>query len=285
MTRAASDSDAPNTSSRDAQYALVGGLYAASVLTPVAVLGVSTWISDAALLYVGFLAVWVAFTTLFGWLVSRTEGVAVRIGRRDAAWVLAAVPFVVFIGAFVGLAVGTPMPPVAVPLAMITMITGFLFGFPLVVMSQNRHADFAVRDATEFARWEARWPLRWRRLAVGSMVVGIASAVVAVVAQLGLGADWATPFYLLAFLWTPLAQATTPRTVRVTDAGLVVERPLIRRFRPWEAFEAVSLSDDALVVHPTAWWRPSLRFDRDDIEDVDAAVTALERGLAPTSGR
>ncbi len=285
MTRVASDRDAPSTASHDAQYALVGGFYVASVLTPVVVLSASTLSSDPALLYLGFLATWVAFTALFGWLVSRAEGLAVRLGRRDVAWVLAGFPFVVFLGTFAALSVGTPMPRVAVPLAMVTMLTGLLFGFPLVVMSQNRHAAAAVADATELARWEARWPPRWRRFAVGAMVVGIASAVVAVVAQLALGTDWADPFYLLAFVWTPLASATTPRTVRVTDAGLVVERPLNRRFRPWEAFDGFSLTADALVVHPTAWWRPSLRSDRADIEDVDAVVTALERRFDSTWSR
>lgn len=73
-----------------------------------------------------------------------------------------------------------------------------------------------------------------------------------------------------------MAGAANPQTFRVTDAGLVVERPLQRRLRPWSAFAGYTLTDDALVVHLTAWWRPDHRCDRADIEDVDAVVTALD---------
>jgi hypothetical protein len=88
-------------------------------------------------------------------------------------------------------------------------------------------------------------------------------------------------------LWAPLAGAADPRTFRVTDAGLVVDRPMLHRFRPWTAFTGYSLSDEALVIHRKGWWRQNLRCDRDDIDDIDAITEALEAVMAdrPQSSR
>ena len=279
MTRAEPASESPTLVRPDPQYAFVGGLYAAALLTPAVTLVAALVVRDAAVLYVGFLAVWVVVTTLAGWAISRIDGLAVRIGRRDASWLLVVLPFAAFVGGFVTLAFVESVPSVVAPLGMITMIAGVLFGLPFVVMSRTRHADAVTADVTEFAAWEARWPLRWRRVAVGAMALGLASALVALVAQVGLHADWASYFFLLAFVWTPLASAATPRTFRVTDEGVVVERPLHRRLLPWSAFTGYSVSDDALVLVPAAWWRPKLRSDRDDVADLDAVVSALDRGL------
>lgn len=69
---------------------------------------------------------------------------------------------------------------------------------------------------------------------------------------------------------------TNPRTFRVTDAGLVIEHPLQRLFRPWSAFTGYELTGDALVIRSAAWWRPAHRCDRADIEDVRSTVAALE---------
>ncbi|WP_318568300.1 hypothetical protein [Salinigranum marinum] len=279
MTRPEAVSGSPTVARPDPQYAFVGGLYLAALLTPAAILVASIVVQNAAALYVGFLGVWAAVTVLAGWGISRTRGFAVRLGRSDASWLFVVVPFVVFGGAFVTLGFGERVPRTVVPLAMVTMITGVLFGLPFVVMSRTRHADDASAGATEFARWEARWPPRWRRLAVGAMLLGLASALVAVVAQVVSRAGWADSAYLIAFLWTPLASAATPRTFRVTDAGVVVERPLHRRLLPWDAFEGYSVTDDALVLVPTAWWRPKLRSDRADVEGLDAVVSALDGTL------
>lgn len=261
----------------DPQYAFVGGLYLAALLTPVTVLVLATVFTDAALLYLGFLAIWTVITALAGWCISQIGGIAVRLGGSDGSWALMVFPFMVFIGAFVALSSNSSLPRIAVPLAMITMITGVLFGMSFVLMSQNRHAEAVLADATEFTQWEARWPLQWRQFSVGAMILAFGSLLVAIIAQIGFDADWASYFYLVAFLWTPLAGTATPRTFRVTDAGLVVERSLHHRARPWSAFEKYVLTDDALILVSNKWWRPKLRCDRGDISDVDAVVSALDK--------
>lgn len=81
-------------------------------------------------------------------------------------------------------------------------------------------------------------------------------------------------------VWAPTAGAANPRTFRVTDAGLVVERPLQRRFRPWAAISGYTLTDDVLVVQQSAWWRLSYRCGQANIYDVDAVVAALDDAIA-----
>lgn len=67
----------------------------------------------------------------------------------------------------------------------------------------------------------------------------------------------------------------------VTDAGLGIERsPERRRYRPWSVFDRYDLTDDTLVVYSSSGWKPSLRCARADIEDSEAAVTALEATLS-----
>jgi hypothetical protein len=52
-----------------------------------------------------------------------------------------------------------------------------------------------------------------------------------------------------------------------------------RLFRPWSAFTDYELTADALVIRPAAWWRSAHRCDREDIEDVDTGVAAVDEWL------
>lgn len=275
-----------NAERPDAEYALVAGLYVAALLTPVVMLGLARAIADAAILYISFLGAVTGITIVAGWAVSRTAGLAVSLGRRDVTWLLAVVPFAWFVSVF-GTAgiVGIEPPGIAVLLAMVTTGGGLFLGLILITMSRTRHAAAVLKGSDDLAQWEARWPPRWRRVSVGVAIIASVGYVGGIVAQVAFGVDWAGSVSLLMFLWAPMAGAVNPRTFRVTDAGLIVERPLQRQFRPWSAFASYELTDDALVIRPTAWWRPAHRCDRTDIEDVDAAVAALNqcsRKLSPT---
>lgn len=268
----------PNAKRPDATYAFVAGLYAAALFAPALVLALSRVVADAGALYVGFLVAVAGVTAVAGWLVARTPGLAVALGRRDAAWLLVVVPFAWFGGAFGGAAVGVEPPDLAAPLAVVATAGGMLLGIALVSMSRTRHADAALAGATDLAEWEARWPRRLRRAGVG--VAAFAVSAVGLVAAVGFGVDWGWRLYYLIFVAAPLANVANSRTFRVTDAGFVVERPLQRRFRPWSAFDGYELTDDALVVRPAAWWRPAHRCDRADVDDADAAGAALDEAFA-----
>lgn len=268
-----------NTDPSDDSYAIAAGLYTAVVLAPVVVLGLAGVTSNAAVLYLGFLGAVAGIATVAGWGVSRSHGLAVRLGGTTAVWLLAVVPFAWVIGVFGAATIGRKPSTIAALLAVIGTGGGAVLGFILVGMSRTRHTAAVLAEAEEFAQWEARWPQRRRRLAAGGMAIAGVAGVGGLAARFVFGIEWAGYLYYLIFLWTPFAGVGNGRTFRVTTDGLVVERPLQQRLKPWSAFTGYTLTDDALVVHPAAWWRPASRSDRADIEDVDSVVAPLDRIL------
>jgi hypothetical protein len=263
----------------DGEYAFVAGLYVAALLAPAVVLALSRVVTGAAALYVGLLVAVTGVTVVAGWAASRTPGLAVTLGRHDAVWLLVVLPFGWSAGTFGAAAVGIEPPAIAFPLAVVGTAGGMFLGLMLVAMSRTRHADAALDGTTELAAWEARWPRRWRRVAGGVAVVAFTTSTLGVLAAVLFETEWGWELYYLLFVAVPLANVLNPRTFRVTDAGLVVEHPLQRQFRPGSAFTGYDLTEEAIVIRPAAWWRPAHRCDRADVEDVDAAVAALDRGF------
>lgn len=269
----------PDAERPDGQYAFVAGIYVAVLLAPALVLAQSAIVDGAAALYVGFLVAVTIVTGVAGWIVARTPGLAVSLGRRDAVWLLVAVPFAWIGGAFGAVTVGLDPPGLAVVLGMVGTAGGALLGVLLVSMSRTRHANAALANAVERATWDARWPRRWRRIGGGVSVAAFALSTVGILSAYVFDVEWGWNLYHLVFVGAVLMNVVNPRTFRATDAGLVVERPLQRQFRPWSAYERFEFTDDALVVYPAAWWRPAHRCDLADVEDVDAARAALAEQL------
>jgi MFS family permease len=270
----------PDTERPDHEYAFVTGLYVASLVVPALVIALSRVVAVVAVLYVGFLVAVAAVTVVAGWASSKTPGFAVRLGRHDVVWVLVALPFGWFGGVFGADALYIDPPTIAIPLAIFATAGGMLLGIVLVAMSRTRHADAVLEGATEVVEWEARWPRRWRRVAGAVSVVTFAASAVGFVAAFGFGVEWGWRLYYLLFVGVVLMNLLNPRTFRMTDAGLVIEHPLQRLFRPWSAFTGYELAADALVIRQAAWWRPTHRCDRGDVEDLDAVVTALDDRLS-----
>jgi hypothetical protein len=269
----------PRAERPDLEYAFVAGLYVAALVVPALVIALSRVVADAAVLYVGFLVAVTAVTAVAGRVISKIPGFAVRLGRHDVVWVLVVLPFGWFGGVFGADALHIHPPAIAIPLAVFATAGGMLLGIVLVAMSRTRYADAILEGATEFAEWEARWPRRWRRVAGGVMICAFTASTVGFVAVLGFGLEWGWRLYYALFIAIPLMNLLNPRTFRVTDAGIVVEHPVQRLFRPWSAFTDYELTADALVIRSAAWWRPVHRCDRADIEDVDAAVTVVDEWL------
>jgi hypothetical protein len=264
----------------DGLYVLVAGLYVAAFLAPALVLGLSRVVTDAAVLYVGFLVAVAGVTAVASGIVSRMSGLAVSLGRHDAVWLLAVLPFCWFGSVFGAVAVGLEPPNLAVPLAVIGTAGGMLLGIILVAMSRTRYANAAIADTVDLAEWEARWPRRWRRVAGGISLVAFTASTLGIVSAFVFNSEWGWWLYNLLFVGVVLMNVLNPRTFRVTDAGLVIEHPLQRQFRPWSTYTSYELTDEALVLQPVEWWRPAHRCDRTDIDDIDAAVTALDSYLA-----
>jgi hypothetical protein len=263
----------------DPSYAIAAGLYVAALLAPVVVLILSLALSDAAVLYLSFLGAVAGIAVVAGWSVSRIRGLAVSLGGNTAVRLLAVFPLVWSVGVFGSSAVGREVPDIAGPLAVVGTGGGFLLGLLLIALSRSRYAMAVLTDAEEFAQWEARWPRRWRYLSLVGMVVAVVAGGVGIIVQFVFGVDWAGSIYYLMFIWTPLAGAANPRTFRVTAAGLVVERSPLKRFQPWSAIKGYTLTNDALIIQTTAWWRPAYRSDREDVEELNTIVASLDEML------
>lgn len=271
------DEDAPRP---DAAYAVVTGVYVASLLTPPVVVALSRWVRNAALLYVGFLGTVAVITAVAGWVTTRIGGLAVSLGRRDATWLLVALPFGWFAAAFAADAFGADPPGLSVPLALFGAAAGMLAGIVLVSMSRTRHAASALAGVDDRVVWEARWPRRQRRLAAAASVASAAVTVAGLVAEFAFdvaGARYA--YWVLMVVFPVTANAWNRQRYRATDAGLALERPLQRTFRPWSSFAGYELTDAALVVRPRPWWRPAVRCDRADLADVEGIVAELDAVL------
>jgi len=273
----------PNSQRPDHEYAFVAGLYVAALVVPALVIGLSRVVGDVAVLYVDFLVAVAGVTAVAGWAISKIPGFAVRLGRHDAVWLLVALPFGWFVGVFGAEALHIDSPDVAVPLAVISTAGGMLLGIILAAMSRTRHADAFLEEATEFGEWEARWPRQWRRVAGGVMICAFTASTIGFLAVFAFGLEWGWRLYYALFIAIPLMNLLNPRTLRVTDAGLVIEHPLQRLFRPWFAFTGYEITDDALVIRSAAWWRPAHRCDRGDIEEFDTVVATLDEHLARRS--
>jgi len=262
----------------DIEYALAAGLYIAFFLSSVVGLGLSVLDPSAAGSYLGFLCILAFLAAVVGKSTTRNPELAVVIGRRDASWLLAVLPAGWPLGAFGFIAIGVEPPGVVVALSVLTAGVGGLLGVLLVAMSRTRYAAAVLAGVDEHAQWEARWPRRWRRAAISVIVVSSGIGVFGVVADVVLGVEWGSNLFPFVFAISLFSGVFNPRTVRVTDAGLVVEYPVARHCRPWSAVEKYRLTDGALVVRWNGWWRPALRCDRADIENVETAVGALDSG-------
>lgn len=135
-------------------------------VAPALVLALSRVVADAAVLYIGLLVAVTVGTSVAGWIVSRTTGLAVNLGRHDAVWLFILLPFSWFGGVFGTADLGIEPPDLAAPLAVSGTAGGILLGIILVAMS-TRHANAVLKDAVEVVEWKARWPRRWRWIAGG----------------------------------------------------------------------------------------------------------------------
>lgn len=273
----------------DPIYALVVGLYGCALLAPLGIVVLTTAIGNAALLMLGGFATVTLVTAVVGSAAARTPGLAVVIGRHRFAWLLAVVPIALF-ALLIGGAEASIAPwsvDSVVGWSLLGMISGLFFGLLLTGMSRTRHANARLSDATDLAQWDAWFPQRRRRVVSAILVVGFLCIPAVIAAEEFLGYEWIFDLGRVAFT---LALATSigkfyGRTIRASDAGITVEYGVFRRFRPWSAFESYTLTDDALVVHATPWWRPAIRCDTDRIDEIDLVTDALGSHLPSGSER
>lgn len=259
-------------------FAVACGCYFAAWVAPAATAAATLVTSDPGALYVLLLAVGVVCIAVGTVAARRTPGLAVRAGRREWLWVLACLPFVWFPAGFVGATAADSEALVAV--GMVGAVAGLAAGLGVFSSARTSYADASLDGATERIEVTARWPPRARRAAVvASAVAGVAAAA-GVAASLFGGPAYEAGFYLLYLLPAVVPSLTWTReeyTVRVTDAGVGVQRGFVRRFRPWDRWTRYAVTEEAVVIERTGW-RPAMRLDRADV-DAEALAAALAQSL------
>lgn len=248
----------------DARFAVVTGLYVATLVSPALLLVVVWWLQLASEPFaLGLLgAVGAVVTAVGAWQVTRRGEIAAWV---DSPWLASLVPAVgmvpvlayfVLMVKYLAFTVADFQAETA---ASLVGFVGFYLGLVavclgsvLVVMARARVVDATVDDSDVDVEWTASWPRRDRfRYMVGTLV-----AVAAMLAPAVWGLGWQgvslfTPFGLV--LVFGVQSLVADRTCRATPTGLVQHRgrgPFrSRQLLPWSAFEGLSVTDDAIVLH------------------------------------
>lgn len=266
----------------DTFFAFVAGLYAATLLSPVAVIGLGLWVSShAGVLYFGMLGAITLITSGVTWGVRRWRGLPERLGATLLAWGLALVPVLVAGFHVVVVAhVDARGADAGSLVGFLFGLFGMLVGIGLVTMSRNRYTAAIVDEDAVECEWKAGWPepqrQRMQYVSIAAMLL-----LVGAMAVEGLwNVEWlynvAQLLVLPAILLGNIGQQ---RTYRVTSAGLERRYPASRYVYGWDEFENFAVTDEVIVVHWRSWWRPAVRCARADLDDEDAVVDALDAHL------
>jgi hypothetical protein len=261
-------------------FAVVAGLTLAALLAPLATAVAARVLADLALSYIFLLVAGALVTTVGALTVRRIRGLPERIGRSRGHRVLGLVgPALVGVVAL-GLYFAGDLSGADGVLALLAGGGSAVGGGLLGLMSRSRYAKAVVAESEQYATWRAGWSERRKRplqfLAGAGVVGGSVAFVVALVVHsdlLRLAGQFAIPLGAVGY---SMAQ---PRTYTATAAGLETQLPAARKLHGWDRFEGYVLADDAVVIHQRAPWRLPIICAREELDDEDAVVAALDRAL------
>ncbi|WP_302081177.1 hypothetical protein [Salinibaculum rarum] len=264
----------------DDLFVLVTGLYAASLLAPLATAIAARVVTDSGILYSTLLTVVVLTTVVAAVAVRRIRGLPERLGGAWYRWLPALLaPGLVGL-AGVAVATAGSVSSTDFLLGVVAAIGGFGTGGVLGLMARSRHAKAVVADADQFSTWRAAWSDRRRRpiQALGVVLVGggIVSLAVSVPTRLDIlryVANLVVPF------GAGVVTVGQARTYTATAAGLEKQMPAARTLYEWDDFEGYTVAEDAIVLYRRAPWRLPIVCDRTDIDDEEAVIAALSRHL------
>ncbi len=266
----------------DGLFALVTGLYAAALLSPIGVALASRLVDAPGARYGAFLAAATVATVGGAVLVRRQAGVDVRLGVRRRVWlfVLGPVAATALVFAVQWTVAPTWLSRGDLLLALGGGVGGTALGFVLVSMAKTRYVAWLLADVPVAASWTAGWPTGPRRRL--QYVAGVTVVFGSLVLLLGVLFDQAAARIAGQFL-VPLgaimASVGRPRTYNVTDHGLEIRLPVARRFVPWDELDGYELDARALVLVRPGLTHASIRNDIDEIEDREAVIGALDAHL------
>lgn len=261
-------------------FAIISGLYAALLVAPPMTAAVARTVGDPAILYLVFLGSVVLATTTVALAIRRRRGLAERLGETRMRWLPAVVaPGVVGVAGVVFLAVGEYSSTDTL-LGVVTVVGGVTTGGVLGIMARSRYTKAVTEIAASHATWRAGWSDRRRRPMQLLGIVGFVGGMLVFLAQI----FWHNQLLqTLAHVLIPLGAVVftfgRTQTYNATSAGLEQQMPAARALYEWNHFEGYTVAEDAIVLHRRAPWRFPIICDRDDLDDEQSVVAALDRHL------
>jgi len=132
-----------------------------------------------------------------------------------------------------------------------------------------------VGDDDEDDSWLPEVTEKWVA-AVGLTVFGLGILWVGIGLTLGFDSSRSTIFSSLGGLTTMvLFLADDSTEVVVTDSGLQVDQ----QFSHWDDLDGYRVTDDTIELVFSDWYRPTQRFEREEISDEDAFIKGLSEFL------
>jgi len=179
------------------------------------------------------------------------------------------------------LALGLGIGPVPEEIASTPLFVGALavVAWPVAILAAVycRYVD-RIENATVELTFEARpaSAIDERVANVGAVMLGLVTVVAVVVLAFSDGLDDS-----LFLTWLPglsvvlvlLHDHQEPSAVQITDIGVVVDSTI----HEWDTIASFSLDHEELTLSRSTWYHSKLRYNREDIDDVDAIVDALSK--------
>lgn len=267
----------------DTAFSLVAGLYVALLLSPAVVFATAVAMPlGAAGLYVGLLTALSVVTVAGTAAVGRIDGVAERLGASRFVRVPGVVA--VLCAAGYGVAAVEIEPSsggVALGAGFVLSGLAIVVGLILVAMSRTRYAKAVVEGDSVRTEWGAGWPQPLRtRLQAGGLICYVGGMALLWGGEfVGLGHLSAIggPAFVVGGALSGLGQ---PRTYRLSPVGIERNNHVHRRLYGWDAFASFTVTDDAVVLRRAGWWRPAFRCWREELDDEDELIAALDESLA-----
>lgn len=259
------------------------GFYLGLVTTGfAAIVGLLVGASTATLL--GVLPSTVTVVAIVGHILAkRTHGLPERIGRSRRRRLACYVPPATFATVLV-LPVVAPIELTGrfIVVTIVVVLLTAIAAFGVDRMAQNRYVDAITADEP-MATWP--WHRTTYRFGHWAVTAILALAIVSGLVSAWFG-NWAGLFpacYCTAILlqqhfdlgetYVDPSNRYNPPAIQLHDAGLVIDTAFTKTLVPWDAIEAIRLTDDALVVE-RRW--VDIRCDRSAIDDPEAVYAAIE---------
>ncbi|MDQ2051852.1 hypothetical protein RBH26_15340 [Natronolimnohabitans sp. A-GB9] len=257
--------------------AVYGGVLLAGTAATIAAL-IDDWPVGLVETYTGgFLAGFVG-----GAVISQVDPLLpVRLGRTLVRRLALVLPSVVFVGLWL-----VPLESPAGRVALLSAVLVVATGHVLSQLAGNRYVDAVTPgDPDETWRWEPSGSVALDLFLAGMWVLlALANAVTGTWLEalfwLVIGSGWVASC-LAEGRW-PFGPGRDRCELQCYESGLVKRQPYTKTFVPWADVDHVRLRGDELVLDRGLG---DVRFERDELEDPEAVLEAVDERVLAIGGR